>query len=50
MSDYVGYWPAQNAVVVAHEGTDPTQLYVSSLVTSSLYPPTLTDDGTACLT
>ncbi|KAH9841586.1 alpha beta-hydrolase [Rhodofomes roseus] len=23
---YVGYWPAQNAVVVAHEGTDPTQL------------------------
>ncbi|THH01907.1 hypothetical protein EW026_g883 [Hermanssonia centrifuga] len=22
---YVGYWPAQNAVVVAHEGTDPTQ-------------------------
>lgn len=24
----MGYWPSQNAVVVAHEGTDPTQLYV----------------------
>ncbi|KAL7283928.1 hypothetical protein ACG7TL_001200 [Trametes sanguinea] len=23
--DYVGYWPSQNAVVVAHQGTDPTQ-------------------------
>lgn len=23
---YVGYWPSQNAVVVAHQGTDPTQL------------------------
>ncbi|KAI9061593.1 alpha/beta-hydrolase [Trametes sanguinea] len=22
---YVGYWPSQNAVVVAHQGTDPTQ-------------------------
>ncbi|EIW78144.1 alpha beta-hydrolase [Coniophora puteana RWD-64-598 SS2] len=22
---FVGYWPDQNAVVVAHEGTDPTQ-------------------------
>ena len=26
-ADYVGYWPSQNSVVVAHEGTDPTQLY-----------------------
>ncbi|KAI0732059.1 Alpha/Beta hydrolase protein [Fomitopsis betulina] len=23
---YVGYWSTQNAVIVAHEGTDPTQL------------------------
>ncbi|KAJ3570272.1 hypothetical protein NP233_g4513 [Leucocoprinus birnbaumii] len=23
---FVGYWPDQNTVVVAHEGTDPTQL------------------------
>ncbi|TFK44798.1 alpha/beta-hydrolase [Crucibulum laeve] len=23
---FVGYWPAQNTVVVSHEGTDPTQL------------------------
>ncbi|KAF9451947.1 alpha/beta-hydrolase [Macrolepiota fuliginosa MF-IS2] len=23
---FVGYWPTQNTVVVAHEGTDPTQL------------------------
>ncbi|TCD68520.1 hypothetical protein EIP91_010576 [Steccherinum ochraceum] len=23
---YVGYWPEQNSVVVAHEGTDPEQL------------------------
>jgi hypothetical protein len=23
---FVGYWPAQDTVVVAHEGTDPTQL------------------------
>lgn len=23
---YVGYWPTQNTVVVAHQGTDPTQL------------------------
>ncbi|KAI0345774.1 alpha/beta-hydrolase [Trametopsis cervina] len=22
---FVGYWPSQNAIVVAHEGTDPTQ-------------------------
>ncbi|EKM49514.1 uncharacterized protein PHACADRAFT_265032 [Phanerochaete carnosa HHB-10118-sp] len=22
---YVGYWPSQNSVVVAHQGTDPTQ-------------------------
>ncbi|KAH9849002.1 alpha/beta-hydrolase [Lenzites betulinus] len=22
---FVGYWPSQNAVVVAHQGTDPTQ-------------------------
>ncbi|KAI0040867.1 alpha/beta-hydrolase [Auriscalpium vulgare] len=23
---FVGYWPTQNSVVVAHQGTDPTQL------------------------
>ncbi|KAF9012416.1 Alpha/Beta hydrolase protein [Cyathus striatus] len=23
---FVGYWPTQNTIVVAHEGTDPTQL------------------------
>jgi len=23
---FVGFWPAQNSIVVAHEGTDPTQL------------------------
>lgn len=23
---YVGYWPEANAVVVAHEGTDPFEL------------------------
>lgn len=26
--DFVGYWPDQKAVVVAHEGTDPTRLSV----------------------
>jgi hypothetical protein len=25
---YVGYWPTQSAVVVAHQGTDPHKLYV----------------------
>lgn len=25
---FVGYWPDQNAVVVAHQGTNPTQLSV----------------------
>ena len=24
--DFVGYWPDQNAVVVTHQGTDPTKL------------------------
>ena len=24
--DYVGYWSEQDAIIVAHEGTDPTQL------------------------
>jgi len=24
--DFVGYWPSKDTVVVAHEGTDPTQL------------------------
>ena len=37
---FVGYWPAQNAVVVAHEGTDPTELYV--YCPSVLCPPMLT--------
>ena len=25
---YIGYWPSENAAVVAYEGTDPTELYV----------------------
>ncbi|KAI0311772.1 lipase class 3 family protein [Amylostereum chailletii] len=29
---FVGYWPEQNTVVVAHQGTDPTELYVPSVV------------------
>jgi len=24
---YVGYWPAESAVVVAHQGTDPSEFY-----------------------
>ena len=24
---FVGFWPAQNTIVVTHEGTDPTKLY-----------------------
>jgi hypothetical protein len=27
-SDFVGYWPSQDTVVVAHQGTDPTKLRV----------------------
>jgi hypothetical protein len=25
---YVGYWPTQSSVVVAHQGTNPSELYV----------------------
>ena len=25
MTDFTGYWPEKNTIVVAHEGTDPTQ-------------------------
>lgn len=32
---YVGYWPTENTVVVAHEGTDPTQL-LSDLTDASV--------------
>ncbi|EGN98358.1 hypothetical protein SERLA73DRAFT_161166 [Serpula lacrymans var. lacrymans S7.3] len=32
---YVGYWPDQNAVVVAHQGTDPTQ-FVSDLTDATI--------------
>ncbi|TCD70529.1 hypothetical protein EIP91_002875 [Steccherinum ochraceum] len=32
---FVGYWPAQNSVVVAHEGTDPTQ-FLSVLTDGSV--------------
>lgn len=28
MIDYAGYWPAQSAVVVAHQGTDPLKMFV----------------------
>ncbi|KAG1745926.1 Alpha/Beta hydrolase protein [Suillus paluster] len=33
---YVGYWPAENSVVVAHQGTDPTQL-VSDLTDADVF-------------
>ncbi|KAH9936333.1 alpha/beta-hydrolase [Fomitopsis serialis] len=48
---YVGYWPSENAVVVAHEGTDPTQ-FLSDLtdvdiatenLDSSLFPGVSSD-------
>ena len=26
--DFVGYWPSQNSVVVAHQGTDPFNAFV----------------------
>ncbi|EGN98489.1 hypothetical protein SERLA73DRAFT_56451 [Serpula lacrymans var. lacrymans S7.3] len=32
---YVGYWPTQNAVVVAHQGTDPTQ-FLSDLTDANI--------------
>jgi len=43
---FVGYWPSQNAVVVAHEGTDPTQLLsdltdvdiITESLNSTLFP------------
>jgi hypothetical protein len=31
LSVFVGYWPDQDTVVVAHEGTDPTQLYAFAI-------------------
>ncbi|OBZ77266.1 Lipase [Grifola frondosa] len=45
---YVGYWPEQNAAVVAHEGTDPTQLMsdltdvdiLTKNLNTSLFPAT----------
>lgn len=33
---YVGYWPAYKAVVVAHEGTDPTQ-FLSDLTDADFF-------------
>ncbi|KAH8104577.1 alpha/beta-hydrolase [Cristinia sonorae] len=32
---FVGYWPSQNSVVVAHQGTDPTQ-FLSVLTDASI--------------
>ncbi|EMD39926.1 hypothetical protein CERSUDRAFT_112169 [Gelatoporia subvermispora B] len=32
---FVGYWPSQNAVVVSHEGTDPTQ-FLSDLTDTDI--------------
>lgn len=29
---YIGYWPSENAAVVAYEGTDPTHLYAHPLI------------------
>jgi hypothetical protein len=26
LTDFVGFWPDQNTVIVSHEGTDPTKL------------------------
>jgi len=40
VQDFVGYWPTQNTVVVAHEGTDPTQL-VSILTDVNILQDTL---------
>ncbi|KAI0824923.1 alpha/beta-hydrolase [Trametes gibbosa] len=40
---FVGYWPSQDAVVVAHQGTDPTQ-FESDLTDINLILTTL--DGT----
>ncbi|GJE98300.1 lipase [Phanerochaete sordida] len=37
---YVGYWPAQNSVVVAHQGTDPTQ-FLSDLTDADIFMTTL---------
>jgi len=33
---YVGYWPSEEAVVVAHEGTDPTQ-FLSDLTDADFF-------------
>ncbi|KAI0781969.1 Alpha/Beta hydrolase protein [Abortiporus biennis] len=38
---FVGYWPSQNAVVVSHEGTDPTQFM--SILTDIEIPMTNLD-------
>ncbi|KAL6303473.1 alpha/beta-hydrolase [Sparassis latifolia] len=48
---YVGYWPQENAVVVAHEGTDPTQFLsdltdadiITENLDSSLFPGVSSD-------
>lgn len=32
MIDYAGFWPAQSAVVVAHQGTDPLKMFVYFLL------------------
>ncbi|KAI1789485.1 alpha/beta-hydrolase [Ganoderma leucocontextum] len=48
---FVGYWPDQNAVVVAHQGTDPTQLcsdltdinLVRTPLNSTLFPGVSSD-------
>ncbi|KAI0646667.1 alpha/beta-hydrolase [Trametes meyenii] len=37
---FVGYWPSQNAVVVAHQGTDPTQ-FLSDLTDVDIAQTTL---------
>ncbi|KAI0947160.1 hypothetical protein AcV7_009658 [Taiwanofungus camphoratus] len=48
---FVGYWPDQNAVVVAHQGTNPTQLLsdltdvdiITENLNSTLFPGVSTD-------
>ncbi len=35
---FVGYWPRQSAVVVAHQGTDPHEMYVALIPNTRSYP------------
>lgn len=37
--DFVGYWPNESAVVVAHQGTDPNEMYVPLALKALVTPP-----------